>query len=397
MNLVHLALRNISGSAFRSWVVAICAFLVAGFAIAITMILRGAETSLRLANDRLGADILVVPQGASTAVETALLMGEPTRAWMPSSNLEVIAALPGVAQASPQLYLSTLSNASCCSVSDMFLVAYDPQTDFTIQPWLEETLGRGLDAGEVVGGVHISVPYGEEYIKVYGSPVSLKTNIEATGTGLDQSMFMTFATAEQIAADSYELAEQPLEIPPGSISAVLVRLEPGYDPLNAAIDIMTAVPDVTPIASPNMFLSYREQINGLLASVLMVLGFTVLLSCLLIGLVFSMAANERRRELGVLRAMGATRGFVLRSLLLEAGLLALEGGLAGVSFAILVVYLFRNLIMRTFELPFLLPSPLVLLGEALVGLGVALLCVTLAAMLPAYRISHLEPALAMRE
>jgi putative ABC transport system permease protein len=137
--------------------------------------------------------------------------------------------------------------------------------------------------------------------------------------------------------------------------------------------------------------------NGLLASVLLVLGITVLLSCLLIGLIFSMAANERRRELGVQRAMGATRGFVLRSLVLEAAILALEGGLVGVSFAILVVFLFRTLIVRSFQLPFLLPNPLGLVAQALLGLGVALACVLLAAMLPAYRISHLEPASAMRE
>ncbi len=66
---------------------AICAFLVAGFAIAIMLILRGTENSLRLANDRLGADIIVVPEGTTTKVETALLMGNPTEVWMPQSNL----------------------------------------------------------------------------------------------------------------------------------------------------------------------------------------------------------------------------------------------------------------------------------------------------------------------
>jgi ABC-type lipoprotein release transport system permease subunit len=38
-----------------------------------------------------------------------------------------------------------------------------------------------------------------------------------------------------------------------------------------------------------------------------------------------------------------------------------------------------------------------LLIEISAGLVLALACVTLAAMIPAYRISHLEPALAMRE
>ena len=36
--------------------------------------------------------------------------------------------MPGVAAVSPQLFLSTLVDAPCCSVSDMFMIAYDPET-----------------------------------------------------------------------------------------------------------------------------------------------------------------------------------------------------------------------------------------------------------------------------
>ena len=84
MNLYRLALKNIAGSAFRSWVVALCALLVAGLALGTTLIMRGAQNSLRLAIDRLGADIIVVPEGTVTQVETALL----------SRALHMLAALP---------------------------------------------------------------------------------------------------------------------------------------------------------------------------------------------------------------------------------------------------------------------------------------------------------------
>jgi len=116
-----------------------------------------------------------------------------------------------------------------------------------------------------------------------------------------------------------------------------------------------------------------------------------------VGLVFSMAANERRRELGVLRAMGATRLFVLRCLLMEAGILALAGGGIGVTLTVLVVTLFRTLIIRSLNLPFLFPSFLALLAQIAGGLALALLSVTLAALVPAHRISFQDPAVAMRE
>ena len=154
---------------------------------------------------------------------------------------------------------------------------------------------------------------------------------------------------------------------------------------------------VTPIVSPDMFQSYRIQLKGLLSGVLVVMVITLLFSELLIGLVFSMAANERRREMGILRAMGATRSFVFQSLLSEAGLLALNGGVAGAALTFLVVVLFRKLIIASLGIPFLLLPLPVLLLLVIGGLGTSVLSVTLAALLPAYRISHQDPSTAMRE
>jgi putative ABC transport system permease protein len=397
MNLYQLARKNIAGSAFRSWVVALCALLVAAFALGTTLILRGAESSLLLAIERLGADIVVVPAGTETRVESALLMGTTTRVWMPEETLERIAAVPGVEAVSPQIYLSTLVGAACCSVSDMFLIAYEPETDFTIEPWLLRTIGQGLKLGEVVGGTHVFVPEGEQNIQLYGYFVTLKANMGPTGTALDQSMFLTMDTARDIARISQTMAVQPLEIPEGQISSVMVRLEPGQDPEAVALEIMHQVPEVTPIASPDLFRSYRQQMGSLRTAIVAMMGLTLALSVAMIALVFSMAANERRRELGVLRAMGATRTFVFRSLLAEAGLLAMAGGLAGIGLVVLATYLFRSLIVHTLGLPLLLPSPGALLLEVLAGLALALVSITLAAMLPAYRISHMDPANAMRE
>src|SRR5512138_200952 len=397
MSALQLAWKNISGNAFRNGVVSLCALLLAAFALFITLVIRGAESSLRLTIDRLGADIVVVPEGSEAKIESALLMGVPARFWMPKEHVGKLAAIPGVEVVSPQLYLATLTGASCCSVSDMFMIAYDPATDFTVQPWLEEALGSGLRVGEVVGGSYITATEGDQNIKVYGYLVTLKENLEPTGTGLDQTMFLTFDTAYDIASKSELQAESPLVIPADSISAILVKVQPGADPHDVAVQILQKVPSVTPIESSDLFQSYRKQMTGLLKSILVILSVTWGLSVVLIGLVFSMAANERRKELGVLRALGATRRFVFQSLLAEATLLALFGGATGLAVAGLAIFLFRKLIMVSLEIPFLLPSPISLLLQIGVGLLLALFSVNLAAFLPAYKISRQDPAVAMRE
>ena len=397
MNLTRLALRDISGNAFRSWIIVICAFLVGGLALATVLIGRGAGDSLRLTQQRLGADIVVVPEGSEQKVEGALLMGSPVKAWMPYGNVQKIAAVPGVQVASPQLYLESLSNASCCSVPDMFMVAYDPNTDFTIQPWLKQKIGSGLKLGESVGGTFVFVPAGEQNITLYGYILTLKANLEPTGTNLDSSMFFTFETAYDMARLSKTQAQAPLEIPADSVSSVLVKVAPGYDPKKVAVDILKNVPGVTPVNSPDLFGSFKNQMQGLRGGMLAILGIVLILSVAVIGLIFSMAVNERRREIGVLRALGSTRGAVLRSLLTGAAVLALSGGLAGIVFSGLILFFFRHKLMTTFGFPFLFPSFGNLLLLVVIGLIVALAAVTIAAFIPAYRISRQEPAVSMRE
>jgi ABC-type lipoprotein release transport system permease subunit len=63
----------------------------------------------------------------------------------------------------------------------------------------------------------------------------------------------------------------------------------------------------------------------------------------------------------------------------------------------LAVILFRDLIIHTSGLPFLFPSFIPLYVQVIGGLLLALQSMTFAALLPAYRISHQDPAVAMRE
>lgn len=397
MTLLYLAFKDISRNAFRSWVIFLCALLVAGLALGTLLITRGAQDSLRLALGRLGADIIVVPEGSETEVETALLMGTPTDRWMPSDKTGEIGQVDGVARVSPQIYLASLENAACCSVNNMFMVAFDPETDFTIQPWIDENLGGILDLGEVIGGTFVFVPEGQENIILYNYVLTLRANIEPTGTNLDQSMFLTLETAKDMARMSEDRAEEPLVVPEDQVSAVLVKVEEGADPEEVAVQILRDVPGVTPVASPAMFTTFRSQMQAVLSSMVLALGLTLGLSLVLIALVFSMATHERRREIGVLRAVGATRGTVVRSLLMQAVILTAAGALVGALIAAFGIYLFHDLIMVRAGFPFLFPSPGNLLGLVGAGLALALIGVTIAVSVPAIRISFQEPAQAMRE
>jgi putative ABC transport system permease protein len=311
--------------------------------------------------------------------------------------VEQVAAVPGVAAASPQLYLSTLRGANCCSVPEMFLIAYDPATDFTLRPWLDAHLEDGLELGEAVGGSLVFVPEEDGALLVYGYALELAGSLDPTGTGLDQSMFFTMDTAFDIARLSGDQAVKVLDIPPRTVSSIMVKVGLDEDPQLVAQEIAEAVPGVAPLVTSMLFRGQREQIVSLLNSVVVLLAITWVLSMALIAVVFSLAVNERRRQIGVMRALGARRPVILGSLLLEAVLLALAGGTAGIAIAGLAIYLFRPLIIGLLGTPFLYPDLLGLLALGLGAMALALTGVVLAALVPALRISLQDPAISMRE
>jgi putative ABC transport system permease protein len=248
-----------------------------------------------------------------------------------------------------------------------------------------------------VGGVAVFDPDGDQNIHVHGYPLRLVRTLEETGGDADQSLFVSFDTAQAIVEQVQTQPKPAFEIAPESISTAMIKVRLGDDPHQVAVRMIEQVPGVVPIESTGFFQSQRAQIVGLLRTLLALAALIWCLATLFMGLVFSLAANERRREIAMLRALGATRKVVLRTLLLEGVILALAGGLTGIGLTILVSGLFRDQISRVAGVQLLLPAPLALAGLAAAGLALAVATVTLAAWLPASRLTQQEPALAMRE
>ena len=115
------------------------------------------------------------------------------------------------------------------------------------------------------------------------------------------------------------------------------------------------------------------------------------------AVVFWMSVHERSRQIGVLRALGATQRYVLLAYMTEAALLSLAGGLAGVVLAAVVIYFFHDLLVSALGFTILLPSALSLIVLVVVGLLVALVVSAAAAFVPALQASRQEPAVSMRE
>lgn len=398
MSPLRLAWKNILGNGYRSVVVLACAALVAGLALSATFVVRGAEASLRTNLRRLGADILVLPWGTMTEkIGGVRLMSAAIDGWMPRTAIDKVATVDGVAHVSPQLYVGSIRDTAYCGGCEMLVVAYDPESDFVLRPWLENGRGQRLAAGEALVGSQITIPDGTGEIPLYGHRLAVVDRLEPTATSIDSTVFVTFDTAEAMIAWSAGQAKGKLNLMPGSLSAIMVKVALDADPHHVAVEILERVPGVVPLETPDLFQSERRQMAGVLRTMLSLLALVWAITLVFLGMVFSVGANARRWDIGVLRALGFSRGLVLKVLLTEGAMLALMGGLAGVLVSVTAFTTLSDELVRWVRLPLQVPSALGLVSLSLGGQAVALFSVTLAAFVPAWRISHEEVALTMRE
>jgi putative ABC transport system permease protein len=128
-------------------------------------------------------------------------------------------------------------------------------------------------------------------------------------------------------------------------------------------------------------------------------GFTAMMligSLILVSLVFSAIIAERKREIGLLRAIGTRRSDIVRMLVAEAIFTTSIGGIGGIVFGAGLLLLFqRSLVyyLETLHVEFAWPAML----EIALAAGVCALLATvvglIGAILPAVNASAEEPYL----
>ncbi|ODS65676.1 MAG: hypothetical protein ABS37_07190 [Acidovorax sp. SCN 65-108] len=122
----------------------------------------------------------------------------------------------------------------------------------------------------------------------------------------------------------------------------------------------------------------------------------VVLAVVVLGIasVLVVSVVQKGREIGILRAMGATRGQVLRVFLVQGAVVGALGSVLGLLLAVGLIWVFTHFVLGSDGLPlFSIALPL---GMALQIALIASVCGVLAAVAPARRAAALDPAQAIR-
>ncbi|GHV21247.1 ABC transporter permease [Planctomycetales bacterium] len=355
----------------------------------------GIQTGLDVLAARFGADLMVVPTGNAQKAEAVLLGGEPNYFYFNGEIARKIAPTPGVRQVSPQFFLTSLS-ADCCDLP-VQLIAFEPETDFVVKPWLTALPAQGLRDGQIAIGCDI-LARENRTVKLFGREYPVAAQIGKTATGLDRSVLMNMSTIRTLIDHAHQeklhfLADDE---PAGAISAVLVRLDGTRPPATVAREIRRENPNVEVVVAQGVVQQIGQALRRLKGQVFAVLVALWVVAATVLTAVYSGSVNERKKEFSVLRLLGATRAKVAGIVLGEAFLTASSGGLIGVVLAALAVFPFSTYIGDRLQLPYIPPAAAYIFGMALFSLALVALAGLLAAAYAAWKIGRAETYLTMR-
>ena len=365
----------------------------AGVAIAVAALFSllafqsGYREGMRGELDRLGAHVLVVPKGCPYDAASMALHGASWPCYLKQRFLDEVRGVPGVATAAP-VFMTALYDALG---NQTVYVGVETNILALKRGW--RITGRPPERDdEVLVGSEAARRHGWQL----GEKVPLPGLRERSGTvtgvlapthGADDTFIhLPLSSAQRLFKHKDELTH------------ILVRLA-DPDDLDHAVALLRGCDaglamNVVPLA--HVFHTIRSLVN----STRLMLGCIALVALLVAGAGVSntllMAVAERGRDIGVLRAIGASRGDIFRLVWLETIQVCLSGAIAGVGIAFIASRSLETWVRST--LPFAPTETLIhwewwIVGACLIC-AIALGCA--AGFLPAWRAARMPPMVAIR-
>lgn len=266
-----------------------------------------------------------------------------------------------------------------------------------VEPNLLDVLGASIMTGRF-----IDEGSGELPVAVLGSVAAERLGVSSIANEqqltIGDSIFTVIGIAdnlqlhpdlERAALVGFGIADTRFDDP--VLTTLYVRASP--ESIEDVVEVIPTTvnpqnPDRVEITRPSDALAAREAADAALTQLLIALGSVALIvGGVAIANIMVMSVMERRMEIGVRRALGATRGHIRRQFLTEAILLAGVGGISGVVLGAAITWVFAGARDLSATVPL----------EALVAaVGVALLIGALAGLYPASRAASIPPSQAVR-
>ena len=327
---------------------------------------------------------------------------------VPESLVDELAAVPGAARADGRI---TSFGTFVVGKDGKLIGGSGPPgiaVNYTTGPAANGVAVATLESGRWPGAVGEIVLDDSTAAKagyVVGDTVPLVTaterpRLEATLVGTASFGGSTLVGASVVMFDTAQAQELFLQ-GEDAFSQVWVTAAPGTSQEQLLAAVTKALPKDTQAATGDATAARAasridEALSFVTTFLLVFAGIALTVGAFLIVNTFSLLVAQRSRELALLRAIGASRRQVARSVLLEAGLVGLVGSAVGVGLGVLLAIGIKEVFGR-FGLD-LSKNALVLEPRTVVvSLVVGVLVTLAAAYLPARRAGSVPPVAAMRD
>jgi len=178
---------------------------------------------------------------------------------------------------------------------------------------------------------------------------------------------------------------QELTANTGKLSTVFVKLDSSSDLQEVMASLKAQLPNYQLYSLEELTSLYSvSSVPGLSAFIGVIIGLSVVVGFLVVFLSMYTAVLERTREIGILKALGASAAYVLNIILRETAVLALIGSVLGVGFSYLTRWLIVTLV------PASLTQVIVPLWWPIAG-GIAMVGALLGSAYPGWRAARQDP------
>jgi len=392
-SLISFSFKNLKRKPARTAILVFAiALLVAALVFSISFVQR-VNGIIRKSAERLGADLIVVPTNARGAAEEILLENQIKSFYMDRALVDRLRTVKGVDRVTEQIYLVTMSTL-CCSVPEALVVAFDQDTDFVIRPWLREKLNRPLAKGEAVAGEESSFNIRLGLVEVdsmlFGNVFRIVSTMDKTGTGLDNAVFIGMENMEAIYASG-----KAKNVPPGKVSVAFVKVKPGVDPATVAAEIENTLIEVDAMARKDIGKNIIATLKDMSRIFTLTIVMAAVMAFFLVWAIFTAIANERAKEVGIMRAIGAKESHIMVLFVIEVLVIGVIGSVLGIA----VGSVLSAATAKTFSIVKQLSTDLSGAERAAISavsfLGGTLICV-LGALGPVRRLKKMEPLLVLK-
>lgn len=362
-------------------------------------IFQTVNQGLALSRERLGADAVLIPKYSAAKGDDLLFTAMPENIYMPIEVVEQAKELDGIAAMTPQFYCQTLELGCCEPGEAVRIIGYDSETDFLLKPYLDEASRSGISGDQLIVGSNFEDDdlVGGNYM-LLGRILEVVGILEPTGSGMDGTFFMDLKTAQDMCLESEVLGKSWTRRDPHDyISVIMIKFEDGVDGEAFVQQVQESDVEARCLLTGDTIASLQSQLQ-----VTMQVMFALWLASLLIAILslvgrFNALAKERKKEIGLLRAIGLKKGQVFGLIIGETCTMALMGGLLGSALALVCMNPVIEMLKDAFKLsPSVWNTSLALLcgaaGVILAGvLGIA------AAVNPAWKSASMDPQAAITQ